>query len=444
MTASEVVSTEAGSTLSTAMYIGGGLILGGLGIAAAAGGGSKSKNAYSTQHQAAAPTPTEKEPVAETNQQAVENPPKSANSKAAEPPVAETTNTMPAETPSVEAPKAEETGSASTSPATEEEPTKTEPEAPTVELAPETTEQETPAKTEQETETPVEPLPAPILTFQPVTGEDVINAEEAKQPLMVSGTVQHLQENDRLLLKIGEVSYPATVENGRFSAQVSGATLAVHGTISAEVVRGDKAVEAAGASHSVEVKTELPTKPTVQLNPIAEDNVINFAESRGEIVVSGVAENAADGDEVIIACGCPLCAGSNWHEVKTTVQAGGFSVKFANGELLGDGFSVVTATIKFQSVRVMTTYTAEKGADTFIFNSPLNGDIDRLAGFNPNEDNIELALSVFNTLTSENLSTQIHYDAESGALSYSAEDNPVHFADLPSGLNIEPTWFVLA
>lgn len=85
-----------------------------------------------------------------------------------------------------------------------------------------------------------------------------------------------------------------------------------------------------------------------------------------------------------------------------------------------------------------------KGADTFIFNTPLNGDIDRLADFNPNEDNIERALSVFNTLTSENLNTQIHYDAESGALSYSAEDNPVHFADLPSGLNIEPTWFVLA
>lgn len=190
-----------------------------------------------------------------------------------------------------------------------------------------------------------QPETQPILTFERITGDDVINAEEAKQPLIISGTVQHLQENDRLLLKIGEVSYPATVENGRFTAQVSGATLAAHAIIRAEVLRGEKSVESVGAEHSIKVQTELPAIPIVRLNPIAEDNVINLAESREEIVVSGTVENAKDGDEVVIACGCPHCAGTNWHEIKTAVQAGGFSVKFANSELLGDGFSVVSAKV---------------------------------------------------------------------------------------------------
>lgn len=204
-------------------------------------------------------------------------------------------------------------------------------------------EETSPSKSDEKPASP--PEIQPLLTFEKISGDDVINAEEAKQPLIVSGTVQHLKENDRLLLKIGEASYEASVENGRFTAQVSGATLATHATIRAEVLRGDQTLAPIGAEHSVQVQTERPTPPTIRLNPITDDNIINLAESRGEIVIRGTVDNAEEGDEVIVACGCPLCADRNWHEVKTTVQAGGFSVKFANSKLLDDGFNVVSATV---------------------------------------------------------------------------------------------------
>ncbi|MEG9487865.1 transglutaminase domain-containing protein [Mannheimia indoligenes] len=185
----------------------------------------------------------------------------------------------------------------------------------------------------------------PLLTFDKVTGDDIINAEEEKQSLVVSGKVQNLQENDRLLLKIGEMSYLAAVKNGEFTANVDGKTLAVHRTITAEVVRGETKVSADG-THSVEVKTDIPTKPTLNFETITGDNIINREESFKEnIEVSGSVENANESDEVIVSCGCPTCTGVQWIDIVTTVKDGKFSVNFAGNQLVREGYTIVKAKV---------------------------------------------------------------------------------------------------
>lgn len=335
--ATEIVGTTETTGGNTLWYIGGGLLAAG-GIAALAGGGGSKKGGAQPKNPETTTKPKD-DVVSETKK--VED-------------------TQPNTTPKENTVNSEQAQGTEEKPSVQHSDKQTEPKLSGEEenkaessannkdqepsAQPQNQEEDGSAKNDEEQPTS-QPEIHPILTFERITGDDVINAEEAKQPLTISGTVQHLQENDRLLLKIGEVSYPATVENGRFTAQVSGATLANHAVIRAEVLRGEKMLDPVGAEHSVKVQTELPATPIVRLNPIAEDNVINLAESRGEIVVSGTVENAKDGDEVVIACGCPHCAGTNWHEIKTAVQAGVFSVKFANGELLGDGFSIVSATV---------------------------------------------------------------------------------------------------
>lgn len=195
----------------------------------------------------------------------------------------------------------------------------------------------------QEQEPTIEP---PIVAFNPITGDDVINAEEAKQSLLVSGTVKNLQENDCLSLKIGEVSYSATVQDGIFTANVDGKTLATHSVIKAEVLREYQPIEVNSDTHQVKVKTELPTPPNVTFDTITGDNIINLAESQqDQIAVSGIVENAQEGDEVIVSCGCPICTGTQWVDIKTTVQAGKFSVNFAGNQLVKEGYSVVKAQV---------------------------------------------------------------------------------------------------
>lgn len=83
------------------------------------------------------------------------------------------------------------------------------------------------------------------------------------------------------------------------------------------------------------------------------------------------------------------------------------------------------------------------GADTFVFNTPLNGKVDNIIDFDPSQDRIELAKAVFTALTEANLHSDIQYDPSSGNLSYLADGQATAFARLPSALDAEQLQFVL-
>ncbi|MGY4674561.1 Ig-like domain-containing protein [Ursidibacter arcticus] len=184
--------------------------------------------------------------------------------------------------------------------------------------------------------------PAPIISFNKITEDNIINRAESITKIEVSGTVQNARNGDTLVLQIGEAKYPTTIENGQFNTPVSGLALANHRSISATIQDAKGNLTDYQQSHSYNVQTQLPT-PRLDLDDITGDNVINKAEAAGKITITGIAQNIADNTEVIVACGCPMCASQK--ELTTTVKNGKFSVEFDGSDLVADGHHIITARV---------------------------------------------------------------------------------------------------
>ncbi|KAE9534663.1 hypothetical protein A1D25_00265 [Ursidibacter arcticus] len=184
--------------------------------------------------------------------------------------------------------------------------------------------------------------PAPIISFNKITEDNIINRAESITKIEVSGTVQNARNGDTLVLQIGEAKYPTTIENGQFNTPVSGLALANHRSISATIQDAKGNLTDYQQSHSYKVQTLLPT-PSLDLDDITGDNVINKAEAAGKITITGIAQNIADNTEIIVACGCPMCASQK--ELTTTVKNGKFSVEFDGSDLVADGHHIITARV---------------------------------------------------------------------------------------------------
>ncbi|MFA9468706.1 G5 domain-containing protein [Streptococcus sp. E24BD] len=173
-------------------------------------------------------------------------------------------------------------------------------------------------------------LPRPVVTFDAIAGDNVINAHESRSLLTITGQVSDLQEGDQLMIQVGTVGVLADLTADRFSAQIDGQALVSHQSLSAQVLRAGEMV--AGAQQLYAVKTEL-AQPSLTINPIATDDVINLEESRNSIVISGLVTGAKDGEEVDIACGCPICQGVQWVTAKARIENGQFQITLSGNQL---------------------------------------------------------------------------------------------------------------
>ncbi|OOH87742.1 hypothetical protein BMT54_09385 [Pasteurellaceae bacterium 15-036681] len=202
----------------------------------------------------------------------------------------------------------------------------------------------------------------PIVSFHNITEDNIINIEESQKIITVRGLVDGLQQGDKLVLKVGDATYPATVENGIFSAEVDGKTLAVHQQVSAEVLRAEQRLEASSKNYQVDT---IAPNPIIKINDIATDNVINRDEATGNISVSGTVDNVQNGQSIVVSCGCPSCSGIKWFDIVTKVQDGKFNVDFAGSTLVADGRSIIKANLTAEDeAGNKTPATAEKEYQT--------------------------------------------------------------------------------
>lgn len=198
----------------------------------------------------------------------------------------------------------------------------------------------------------------PKITFDHITEDNIINQNESQATLMVTGFVENSKTGDILTVTIGMASQNVVVVNGKFSLKLDGKTLIVHDEISATLTRNGR--EIGTKTHQYQVDTQIDA-PTIKFNNITDDNVINLNESNGKIIVSGTVDNAKDGDEIIISCGCPACTGVEWVDIKTTVQNGGFSVDFKGVDMVARGRTTVKASVTTtDDAKNTATGTAEK------------------------------------------------------------------------------------
>ncbi len=182
-------------------------------------------------------------------------------------------------------------------------------------------------------------LTAPVIAITTPAVDDVINATEKGQDLLVSGT-SNQPDGTRITVTLNGISYAATTDaSGNWSVTVPAANVSALGEASYSVTASvtDTAGNSANTSHSVLVDSALPQ---VTINAVATDDVINAAEVASGQTLSGKVSGAASGDTVTIGIG-----GNTY---TATVQDDlSWSVNVASDVLtaIGNGDLTVTASV---------------------------------------------------------------------------------------------------
>ncbi|MDH5023071.1 Ig-like domain-containing protein [Enterobacter asburiae] len=182
-------------------------------------------------------------------------------------------------------------------------------------------------------------LAAVAISINPIASDDVINAAEKGADLVLSGSTTNVEENQTVTITFGGKSYTATVDaSGNWTATVPSDDLGSlkDGDASVQVsvtnVNGNSA--SAGREYSVDA-----TAPTVSIEIVSDNNIINAAEAQQDLVVNGVT-NAEAGQTVTVTL--------NGVDYTTTVQANGsWSVTVPSADLSGitDGNYTISAAV---------------------------------------------------------------------------------------------------
>ncbi|ORC22883.1 type 1 secretion target domain-containng protein [Enterobacter cloacae subsp. cloacae] len=177
------------------------------------------------------------------------------------------------------------------------------------------------------------------ISINAIATDDVINAAEKGADLVLSGSTTNVEENQTVIITFGGKSYTATVDaSGNWTATVPSADLGSlkDGDASVQVsvtnVNGNSA--SAGREYSVDA-----TAPTVSIEIVSDNNIINAAEAQQDLVVNGVT-NAEAGQTVTVTL--------NGVDYTTTVQANGsWSVTVPSADLSGitDGNYTISAAV---------------------------------------------------------------------------------------------------
>ncbi|WP_420485040.1 Ig-like domain-containing protein [Enterobacter asburiae] len=177
------------------------------------------------------------------------------------------------------------------------------------------------------------------ISIDAIATDDVINAAEKGADLVLSGTTSNVEENQTVTITFGGKSYTATVgADGKWTATVPAADLAglKDGDASVQVsvtnVNGNSA--SAGREYSVDA-----TAPSVTINTLATDDILNAAEAQSDLTVSGTT-TAEAGQTVTVSL--------NGKDYTTTVSAdGSWTLNVPAADLAGftDGSVTVTASV---------------------------------------------------------------------------------------------------
>ncbi|HDC4673898.1 TPA: Ig-like domain-containing protein [Enterobacter kobei] len=178
----------------------------------------------------------------------------------------------------------------------------------------------------------------PEFTIDAISQDNVLNAQEAMQPLSLSGT-SNLPDGSAITVTLNNVNYPATVENGIWSIQVPVSdVLNLANTLYTVTVSGTDSV---GNSGSAEANLLVDTVlPQVIINTFAGDNLVNNAEAGVDQTLSGRVTGAAAGDTVSVTVG-----GKSYSATVGSDLTWSVTIPSADLQAFGDGDLTFTASV---------------------------------------------------------------------------------------------------
>ncbi|MBU9844027.1 Ig-like domain-containing protein [Rahnella ecdela] len=178
------------------------------------------------------------------------------------------------------------------------------------------------------------------ITVDTIAADDIINAAEKAADLTLSGTTQNVEAGQTVTVNFAGHTYTATVGNdGSWSVNVPAGdmTSLKDGDVTATASVTNVAGNSATAANTAEVDASAPT---ITLNTIAGDNVLNSAEAGADVVLSGT--STAEAGQVVTV----TLNGQNYTATVGTDGAWSTSVPAADASALSDGTYSVNATVK--------------------------------------------------------------------------------------------------
>ncbi|RYA44258.1 Ig-like domain-containing protein, partial [Enterobacter cloacae complex sp. GF14B] len=182
-------------------------------------------------------------------------------------------------------------------------------------------------------------LAAVAISINALATDDVINAAEKGADLVLSGVTTNVEAGQTVTISLNGRIYTTTVDDsGNWTYTVPSADLAglKDGDASVQVsvtnVNGNSA--SAGREYSVDA-----TAPSVTINTIATDDILNASEAQSDLAISGTS-TAEAGQTVTVSL--------NGKDYTTTVSANGswtLNVPAADLAGLSDGSVTVTASV---------------------------------------------------------------------------------------------------
>ncbi|MCK1970399.1 Ig-like domain-containing protein [Franconibacter sp. IITDAS19] len=141
------------------------------------------------------------------------------------------------------------------------------------------------------------------LSFNPVAGDDIINAVESNSPITISGAASADAAGRTVTLTLNGVNYTASVlSDGTWSTVVPAEDLAglTDGVYTINATLSDLAGNTLTVPHSFTLDADPSTLPTLTLNPVSGDNIINAAEAGLPLLLSGTTTNVEAGQIVTL------------------------------------------------------------------------------------------------------------------------------------------------
>ncbi|QHB18179.1 Ig-like domain-containing protein [Mannheimia pernigra] len=147
----------------------------------------------------------------------------------------------------------------------------------------------------------------PVITFNKVSEDNVINGAEATQnSVTISGSVKNANINDVLTLKVGDTTLTTQIQaDGRFAVTTTGAILAASRQIEASITTRDSAgnEKSATKTHRYDVVTEI-AEPVITFDKVTDHNTINLDETKlYHINITGTVKHSRDKDAITIKIG---------------------------------------------------------------------------------------------------------------------------------------------
>ncbi|EFG6711156.1 Ig-like domain-containing protein, partial [Escherichia coli] len=136
----------------------------------------------------------------------------------------------------------------------------------------------------------------PTITFNAISGDNILNADEKGQPLTISGGSTGLATGAQVTVTLNGHNYSATTDaSGNWTLTVPVSDLAALGQANYTV--SASATSAAGNTASSQANLLVDSGlPDVTINTVAGDDIINAAEAGADQTISGVVTRAAAGD----------------------------------------------------------------------------------------------------------------------------------------------------